>query len=417
MKEPWFECVRCGAEYPLTELYRCPKDSGELKIVYDYQGILKESALPKTWKHPLRMWERFGDILPQKDKQAIISLGEGGTPLVRCRRLAEKVGVKDVYLKLESCNPTGSFKDRQVSVAISKANEWGKTGFGTTSSGNVGVALSAYSARGGLQAHVWVLETTAASKTQQIQVYGAQLFLVPDPGKGNMIAYRSFFTEMQAFCIKHGMVPMVSARPVNPYMIEGSKTISFEVVGELGEVPDHVFVPVGGGGMLGGTWKGFRELLELGFIDRLPVVTGSQKVGDNTPINRIGDLEFDPNHYFEPLDGRWAWESIQESKGSLLHVTEQDIRTAQSELATNEGIFAEPQGAYAAAGLFKASREGVLKSDQTVVCVVTGMGLKDMKAAREISENYPDHHAVKHVGSLEESTPFFLNEIIHPQNF
>ncbi len=409
MKEPWFECVTCGTEYSLTELYCCPKDGGELKIVYDYQGVLKEGNFSKIWNQPLRMWERFGDLLPQKDQKAIISLGEGGTPLIRCKRLAEKIGVKDVYVKLESCNPTGSFKDRQVSVAISKANEWGKTCFGTTSSGNVGVALSAYSARGGFQAHVWVLETMAASKTQQIQVYGAQLFLVPDPGKENMVAYRSFFTEMQDFCIKHGMVPMVSARPVNPYMIEGSKTISFEVVSELGSVPDRVFVPVGGGGMLGGTWKGFKELVELGLADRLPVVTGCQKVGDDTPINRIGDPEFDPNRYFEPLDGRWAWESIQESKGSLLHVAEQEIRTAQSELATNEGIFAEPQGAYATAGLLKASQEGVLRSDETVVCVVTGMGLKDMKAAQEISENYPEHHAVKHVGSLEESAPFLLN--------
>jgi threonine synthase len=191
-------------------------------------------------------------------------------------------------------------------------------------------------------------------------------------------------------------------------MIEGSKTISFEVVSKLGRVSDRVFVPVGGGGMLGGTWKGFKELLELGLIDRLPIVTGSQKDGDTTPINRIGDPEFDPNRYFEPLDGRWAWESIQESQGSFLRVTEKEIRAAQSELATSEGIFAEPQGAYATAGLLKASQEAALKSDEIVVCVVTGMGLKDMKAAQEISEHYPGHHAVKRVKSLEESNPFLL---------
>ncbi|MBD3307248.1 pyridoxal-phosphate dependent enzyme [candidate division KSB3 bacterium] len=406
MKEPWFECVLCGRTYPLTEVYRCSQDNGELKIVYDYQAVLRETEFLTTWKQPLRMWGRFGDLLPQKDKKAIISLGEGSTPLLRCQRLAEKCGLKELYLKLENCNPTGSFKDRQVSVAISKAHEWGKTRFGTASSGNVGVALSAYCARGGFQAHVWVLETTAASKTQQIQVYGAQLFLVPDPGQGNMLAYRSFFTDMQTFCTDQGMVPMISARPVNPYMIEGSKTISFEVVSELGRVPDRVFVPVGGGGMLGGTWKGFTELSELGLIDRVPAIIGNQKVGNTTPIHQIGNPEFDPQQYFDPLDGRWAWESIQESNGSLNQVTDEDIRLAQSELATLEGIFAEPQGAYAAAGLLKASQEGRLQPDETVVCVVTGMGLKDMHAAQDISEHYPGHYPLKRVSSLEDSRPF-----------
>ena len=160
--------------------------------------------------------------------------------------------------------------------------------------------------------------------------------------------------------------------------------------------------------MLGGTWKGFQELRQLGLIDRLPVVTGSQKIGNNTPIDRLDDPAFDSQHYFEPLDGRWAWKSIQESQGSLLRVTTKEIRSAQSELAISEGIFAEPQGAYAVAGLLKAGQEGMLQSDETIVCVVTGMGLKDMQAAQEISEHYPGHHAVKRVGSLEESTPFLL---------
>jgi threonine synthase len=287
MKPPQMKCVSCQKTYQLGEIYRCPADDGELEIVYDYKAIRRGGMFGRRSQRSESSIQRFFYLLPLLDPDAIVSLGEGDTPLVRARRLAERVGVRELYLKLETCNPTGSFKDRQVSVAISRANEWKKTRFGTVSSGNVGIALSAYCAAAGFQANVWVADDTPVPKRRQIQVYGANVFLFPSPDRNGIEYYQHFFNGLLEFAQRNGLVPMISARPVNPYMVEGSKIISFEIVLDLGRAPDRLFCPVGGGGLTGGLWKGFKELQAIGQLDRLPMMNGVQRIGHITPISEL----------------------------------------------------------------------------------------------------------------------------------
>ena len=170
-------CVGCGRSYRGGLRYGCDACGGELEVVYDYARAAAEFAA--TWRRPGSLWDRFRAVLPEVRDRAIVTLGEGSTPLVRARRLAERFGLRRLYLKLEYASPTGSFKDRQVSIAISKAADAGKTGYAAVSSGNVGVALAAYCARAGCDAEVWVSVDTAESKRLQISMYGAQVKLLP----------------------------------------------------------------------------------------------------------------------------------------------------------------------------------------------------------------------------------------------
>lgn len=402
MPRVWMACQSCGASHALGEQYRCPDCSGELSIEYDFERV-RSSGFLDSWREPRPFWTRFKEVLPQEDLGKTITIGEGNTPLIRSKRFADMLGLDNLHFKLESTNPTGSFKDRQVTVAISKANEWGRRRFGTASSGNVGVALSAYAARAGFEAHVWVSEGTAASKVQQIQIYGAQVYLLPNPEEGSVKEYFDTYLGMREYCVERGMVPMISARPVNPYMVEGSKTISYEVAAALDEAPDLFFGPVGGGGMLGGAWKGFRELQEMGVSKRAPRMWGAQRGEYYAPIDKLDDPDSDWSQHYRPLDGRWAWSSIQASGGGLEFISKTDILNAQAELAALEGIFAEPQGAYAAAGLINAARAGKVRRDASIVCVITGMGLKDMQAAATISTTFSNRKPFVRVTSLADT--------------
>ncbi|HEX3349489.1 MAG TPA: pyridoxal-phosphate dependent enzyme [Acetobacteraceae bacterium] len=383
MSAAWLACTACGARHPCDPLFRCPSCGGELSLQFDLDA--RREAFAATWRRPGNMWRRFGSVLPPCPDDAIVTLGEGGTPLVRGERLARRIGLENLWFKLEGCNPTGSFKDRQMSVAVSAGRAWGRHRYATVSSGNVGVALSAYCARAGFEAHVWVAEDTAAAKLRQITVYGAQVYLAP-PSSADMDAYLALYTGLQDFAVRRGWVPMISARPVNPYMVEGSKTIAFEIAAELGAAPDDVFACVGGGGCLGGIHKGFAELIGLGQAQLMPRVHGGQR-GDHghAPIDRLGDPEWRRGAY-RPLDGAWAWESIRESGGSLYGVSGAEITRAQALLAAEEGIFAEPQGAYATAALLQAAERGEVARRASIVCVVTGAGLKDMQSVERFAD-------------------------------
>jgi threonine synthase len=399
----WLACVACGQKVPLGELYRCPGCGDELSLEYDFDHVRERTDFLRHWTERRPFWQRFAPVLPQDDLDRAITLGEGNTPLVRSARFAETYGLERLYFKLESTNPTGSFKDRQLAVAISKANEWGRRRFGTASSGNVGVALAAYAARAGFEAHVWVSEATAAAKLQQIRVYGAQLFLLPDPETAGVRSYFETYLGMQAYCVERGMVPMISARPVNPYMVEGAKTIAYEVAADLAGPPSVFFAPVGGGGMLAGAWKGFLELRALGLVGSLPEMWGAQRGGYFAPIDELDDGDRDWSDHYQPLDGRWAWRSIQASRGRLFHIDRAEILHAQTELARLEGLFAEPQGAYAAAGLIKAAAKALIPPGASVVCVITGAGLKDMAAAAAIVDATRDGKVPLRVASLSDT--------------
>ncbi|MDD3996924.1 MAG: pyridoxal-phosphate dependent enzyme [Sphaerochaetaceae bacterium] len=395
-------CVECGSEYEATKLFRCPKDNGELALHYDYDSLKRNKRLKDLWFSPKTLWEKYFDVLPIEDSSKIVTLGEGNTPLLASERLAKAIGVKRLYFKLECCNPTGSFKDRQMTVAVSKGNEWGDRDYATVSSGNVGNALSAYCAKKGFNANIWVSDGTAKTKYQQIQIYGSQLFLFPDPEKSGVAAYNLFFGSLQDYCLKRNIIPMISARPVNPYMIEGSKTISFEIHSQLGHVPPCVFSPIGGGGLYGGLWKGFKEMMYLGFTDTLPAQFGVQKPGYMASILTLDDPAFDSNKYATPLDGRWALQSLKEGSGSYVSVTSEEIFEAQKLLAVYEGIFAEPQGATSVAGLIQMAKAGKLDSYEEIVCIITGAGLKDMKTGESMIQDIRFYRPVEHVSTFAE---------------
>ena len=251
-------CLSCNAKLPAAEHYSCPECGGELDVQYDHDRIREDGRLAQSWRQSGPMAERFAELMPLAAPESAVSLGEGNTPLVRSHNLARRLGLRHLYFKLEGSNPTGSFKDRQVAIAISKARELGRRRFATVSSGNVGNALAAYAAHTGGRADIWVSHETAEAKRQQIEIYGAQVFLLPSPrGDGGPGPYFSALKGLPDFCARHGLVPMISARPINPYMVEGAKAIGYEIAATLGRNPDVVFAPVGGGGLAGGVFKRF----------------------------------------------------------------------------------------------------------------------------------------------------------------
>ncbi|OJX47633.1 pyridoxal-phosphate dependent enzyme [Devosia sp. 66-22] len=387
----WLQDVVTGERLPLGPTFISPAGN-QLSVTFDLAAAAQ--GFGANWKRPGTMWERFGSVLTPFDQSQVVSMGEGNTPLVRSARIAERLGLRNLFFKLESSNPTGSFKDRQMTAAMSMGRLWGRTRYATISSGNVGNALSAYCSRHGYEAYVWVADDTAEGKRRQISVYGAHLFLFPAMQPGAVVPFLAMYRDFLAYCTDRNVVPMISARPMNPFMVEGTKTISFEIAATLGRAPDEVFTPVGGGGLAGGLHKGFKELIGLGQETRIPRINGVQRSDPHyAPIEAMDDPQYRQGNHFLPLDGKWAYESIMDSKGRVMSATAADIREAQAWLANLEGIFAEPAGAFGLAGLIAAGRNKQIDPDATVVCVITGMGLKDLASAEKFVEYFPQHPA------------------------
>lgn len=395
-------CIACGTRQALVEHYCCPKCAGELMTEYDHDRLRAQGDFAGRWRGAGTMWERFADLLPQEHNDALVTLGEGSTPLAPAPRLARHLGVREIWLKLESANPTGSYKDRQVGIGLSKAREWGRSRFATISSGNVGISLSAYCAAAGAEALVWVSGETAAAKQRQVQIYGARLFVLPDPREGGdaVTAFHGAFVRLPRQAAAHGLVPMITARPANPYMVEGAKTIAYEIAASIG-VPSRVFAPVGGGGCVGGLANGFADLQALGLIDRVPAIDGTQRGEYHAPIDRLDQEPYRSGPYYRPLDGAWAWQSIRATGGTLRLVESAAIEAAQGVLARLTGVFAEPQATYGIAGLLLAKEQGALKANERIVVVITGMGLKDMEAGERIVAA-GDYAPPVNVASLED---------------
>ncbi|MEM2351673.1 MAG: pyridoxal-phosphate dependent enzyme [Thermoproteota archaeon] len=388
MEMPVWRCVSCGREEPFREIYNCPRCHGELSLEFDYASLAKTRIWRKAWGQGSSLWERFSPLLPPiTSPEALVTLGEGNTPLIRASRLSEYLGLKHLYLKLEQCNPTGSFKDRQIAIAFCKALEWGHKAYGIVSSGNAGISLAAFCARANCKANVWVHQGIPLAKLCQLRAYGAQVFVLPDPQtSGNMTKYYETYIGMQEFCISKGLVPMVTARRINPLAVEGAKTIAFEICLQLGRVPDKVFLPIGGGGLCGSTWKGFKEMLQVKLIDRLPSIFGAQYGGEQyLAIDKIQTHNLMRNNYYIPLDGAWAFNSIIESEGVYLGKVDKQVKQAKFLLSTLEGVFAESAGVASVAGLIEAVNSGLVRSDEWIVCYITGHGLKESNV--EINEN------------------------------
>jgi len=323
---------------------------------------------------------KYSPFLPITSATPRITLGEGDTPLLRAQRLGGEIGC-ELYFKLEGCNPTGSFKDRGMVVAVAKAMEAGSKAIICASTGNTSASAAAYGAVGGLSTIVIVPQGNIASgKFAQAVVYGAKIITI----QGNFD---------QALEIVRGLVqkhPITLVNSLNPHRIEGQKTAAFEIVDELGDAPDYLFIPVGNAGNITAYWKGFKEYYQLGKAKHTPRMMGFEAEGA-APIVR-GQVISQPEtvataiRIGNPAGWQGAVAARDESGGTIDCVSDREILEAYRLLATQEGIFGEPASAASLAGLLKLSREGKNFSGKRVVCIVTGSGLKDPEmAVKDIS--------------------------------
>jgi threonine synthase len=324
---------------------------------------------------------RYGEFLPLTEQTPLITLGEGSTPLVRSRRLVEQTGLDALFFKMESQNPTASFKDRGMVVAVAKAMEEGARAVICGSTGNTSASAAAYAAHCGLDCYVLLPRGyVAPGKLSQTIAYGAQIVAV----EGNFDDALRIAREAAA---KH---PIALVNSVNPYRLEGQKTAAFEIVDDLGEAPDMLCIPVGNAGNISAYWRGFTQYAELGRATRHPVLRGFQAAGA-APL--VSGRPVDNPHTVasairvgRPASWDLAIAARDESGGSISAVTDKEILDAYALLASEEGIFVEPASAASVAGLLKLAREGQSMQGQTAVCVLTGSGLKDPETAKMLRE-------------------------------
>ncbi|MCL0091739.1 threonine synthase, partial [Dehalococcoidales bacterium] len=326
---------------------------------------------------------KYKDFLPITPNTPLFSLGEGDTPLVRSSVLEKEIGCGELYLKLEGCNPTGSFKDRGMVVAIAKAVEAGSKAIICASTGNTSASAAAYAAYSGLNAIIIVPKgKIALGKLAQAIVYGAKIVTID----GN---FDQALNIVRSLTQKH---PVTLVNSVNPHRIEGQKTAAFEIIDSLGEAPDYLFIPVGNAGNITAYWRGFVEYYQAGRAKSKPRMMGFQAEGA-APIVR-GYVIDQPEtvasaiRIGNPASWQKAVIARDESGGIIDMVSDDEILASYKLLATKGGIFAEPASAASLAGLIKLSRSGMNFSQKRVVCVITGSGLKDADTALKSAEPF-----------------------------
>jgi threonine synthase len=378
------QCGICQAEYPLTQLiYRCPRCDYPLEVRYPAEGrrraFLKglEDGSPTLW--------RYHGLLPVRQPSQVVSLGEGGTPLVKSTRLAGHLKLDWLYFKDESRNPTGSFKDRGTSVGVSLAHALKAPAVGCVSTGNMAHSLAAYAARAGLPALLLVPARTPPGKVLPMLAHGARVILMDRPYPE---VFRAGFDLSREFGI-HWL------HSDAPFRIDGQKTAAFEIWEQLGQrAPDWVFVPTSSGGNLSALWKGFQELFVLGLADHVPALVAVQAKGAS-PIVRafregresVASFKSARTHAHaianpDPPSGRRVLRILAESAGAAVAVTDVELRSAQSSLARREGLLVELAAAAGFAGLGKMAAFGLVRQGDVSVCLLTGSGLKDLAVLR-----------------------------------
>ncbi len=327
--------------------------------------------------------KQYREFLPVSDSTPVVTLLEGNTPLIRADNLAKTIGFKgEIYLKYEGLNPTGSFKDRGMTVAISKALEKGKKAVICASTGNTSASAAAYAARAGMKAFVLLPKgAVAIGKLSQAMIYGAKV-----------LAIRGTFDDALHIVRKIGeILPVEIVNSVNPYRIEGQKTAAYEICDVLGDGPDYHFIPVGNAGNITAYWKGYKEYKSAGKIERLPKMMGWQAEGA-APIVKGYPIK-NPQTVAtaikigNPYSWKSALKAAEESGGKIDMVSDGEILSAYKLVASSEGIFCEPASAASVAGLIKLTKEGFFKGGERVVCTLTGNGLKDPDTAIKVCDD------------------------------
>jgi len=377
-------CRECGRTYPAEALHVCDFCFGPLEVTYDYERVAAVVTRERIGAGPRTIW-RYADLLPVADEHPV-DLGAGFTPLVRADRLAAELGLGELWIKDDTANPTGSFKDRVVSVALTKARQLGFKVAACASTGNLANSVAAHAARAGMDSVVLIPHDLERAKVTMTSVYGGRVFAV-----------QGSYDDVNRLCAE-----LTSEQPewafvnvnVRTYYAEGSKTLAFEVAEQLGwRAPDHVVVPIGSGSQLTKVAKGFQELWKVGLLDDEPSVrvSGAQAEGCSPVATAFAEgtdaiRPVKPHTIAKslaignPADGWYALDTIRTSGGACASVTDAEILDGIRLLARTEGIFAETAGGVTIATLAKLAAEGVVRPDERVVAMVTGHGLKTVEA-------------------------------------
>ena len=396
-------CLRCGTIYDSDEMrYLCPEhaniesDVGTLDVLYDYAAIGAKIDPTTVTSDPDRSIGRYEALLPIASRASLPPLAVGGTPLTHARRLGNSIGLSNLYLKDDGRNPSGSFKDRASAIAVARAQEGGYKIVATASTGNAAAALSALSAAAGQSNVIFVPKTAPQAKIAQLLIYGSTVLAIDG-------SYDQAFDLCTAACQEFGWYNRNTG--YNPFMTEGKKTVSFEIAEGLAREhgqganfvePDALFVSVGDGCIIGGVHKGFRDLMAMGWIERMPRIYGVQskrsaalyeawRADRAFPLTVEATTRADSISVNAPRDPIKALNAVRQSDGAYITVDDDAILSAMQPMARLGAVFAEPAGAAALAGLLEAQQDGLIKPDETVVVINTGNGLKDVPAAIQVT--------------------------------
>lgn len=382
-----FECSECGRLHAAELAYECSDCGGSLNAVYDYDRLFRSFGFAEAAAGKETGIWKYRQLLPVRQTFGLFSLGEGDTPLLKSRFISKILNIENLWFKNETVNPTLSFKDRAQAVAVTVARQLGLERVVCASTGNTGVAASAYAARAGLPCTVFVPAGTPPEKLGAMKAYGAELAVV----EGN---YGDAYAEAGRSAAESGAFNLTSTY-LNPYSIEGNKTLAYEIYAQLGGVPDWIVIPVGAGPLLDACYKGFRELKLAGAADRLPRMVGVQAEGCAPIVKAFeaGEDEVRPwasprtiaSGIADPLtsypaDGSRTLRTIRTSGGTAIAVSEDEIARFRSLLSRHEGILAEAAAVTSVAAAARLQRQGLLLPGQSIVSVVTGHGIKDMTA-------------------------------------
>lgn len=381
-----FKCISCESEWKLTDTqYICKKCGSNLQVVYDYD-LIKKSWSKKDLEinKDYSVW-RYAPLFPAKTtiKRPLI----GWTPMYKVDELAKDLGLKNVYLKDDGKNPSASFKDRASSMVLAKALDEGIKLVTGASTGNAASSMACLSASVGVKNIIFVPKTAPIAKITQLLIFGANVITV----NGN---YDQAFDLCLKATEKYGWYNRNTG--YNPFTREGKKSAAFEICEQLNwEVPDSVFVSVGDGNIISGLWKGFTDLYKIGFIDRLPKMVACQAEHSNavklafdakSDIKAVsGDTVADSISVSIPRDGLAAVKALQESKGYAVAIPDAEILESIKTVAKSTGVFGEPAGVTAYAGLKQAIKSGLVRADEKVVILITGNGLKDVNSAMKVA--------------------------------
>lgn len=379
------QCRECKKEYAPTFRYVCEECFGPLDVHYDFPKVTKN-----TFANREHTYWRYHEMLPIESKSNIVSIGAGLTPLIKADKLGEQLGLNNLYIKNDSVNPTFSFKDRPAGVAISKAKEFGLSAVGCASTGNLASATAAHAAKGGFPCYVFAPSDIEHAKITQALSYGA-----------NFIAVDGTYDDANRIAAQIGDSKGIGIVNINmrSYYVEGSKTLAFEVAEQLDwQVPDHLIVPVGSGAMLNAICKGFEELEELSLVNKVsnmhmiaaqphgcaPIVDAFKKNKTEVMPVETPDTIAKSLAIGDPGDGQYVLKRLKQYNGYAEESLNREILDAILLLARTEGIFTEPAGGVSVAVLKKMVEAGKIDKNDSVICYVTGNGLKTTEVMMEV---------------------------------